>query len=155
MANNVAIKKISDCTELQKKCISALASDEARKIKGTNARWRWSMTQAGYSEETAVVSVQIALQPVMGEIAELIMARASVDAAMHLADVVGGGDIDAHTKDRSSAANSLLDRIVPKKEANVARDKQPMAVIILPAKNQAVQLVEMKDTDDALTAEAE
>lgn len=148
MANNVAIKTIADCTELQKKLIAALTSDEARSIRKTNDRWRWAMQQAGYSENTALVAVQQSLQPVMGEIADLILARASVDAAMHLADVVGGGEVDAHTKDRSSAANTVLDRVVPKKETKSGSSQAPVAVIILPAKNQTVQLVEAKESDD-------
>ena len=147
VANNVAIKSIADCTDLQKKCIHALTSVEARAIPMRD-RWRWAMDQAGYSKDTAIVSVQLSLQPVMGEIADLILMRAGVDAAMQLADVVGGGDIDAHTKDRNSAANAVLDRVVPKKEASSNKDNRPLAVIILPAKNQQVQLVEAKDVDE-------
>jgi len=145
---NVAIKSIAECTDLQKKFISALTSQEALSIPRGNSRYRWAMDQAGYAETTAIASVLAPLQPVMGEIADLILSRAAVDAAMQLADTITGDNLDAQTKDRNSAANAVLDRVVPKKETEQKSKSQPMAVIVLPAKNQSVQFVEVRESDE-------
>lgn len=152
---NVAIKSRADCTELQQKFLMALESPDAQEIP-RKERWRWCADQAGYPPNTPIANIVQPIQGLIKEVVDTILMRSSVEAAWTLSAAAGDGLIDPQTKDRLAAARDILDRTVPKKEAE--RDRTPpMAVVLtLPAK-QALRLVEdtteVDETDIPATQE--
>lgn len=82
------------------------------------------------------------IQHLVKEVSETILTRASVEAAWTLSDAAGEGLIDAMTKDRLHAAKDILDRTVPKKSEDITKTVQPVAVLILPAKQEQIRLIE-------------
>lgn len=130
------LKSRNDCDEKQLKFLIALESPEAAEVFPRKARWRWAATQAGYDDSVSIASITAPLQNLIKEVAEAILQRAAVEAAWTLADAVGDGVIDAQTKDRISAAKDTLDRVVPKKGESSDKRAAPIAVLVLPAKQQ-------------------
>lgn len=146
MANSVVIKSRADCTDLQKKFLTALESPECAR-QPRDERWRWAATQAGYSSDTSISDIIAPMAHLVKEVAESILLRASVEAAWTLSDAAGHGAIDAQTKDRIAASRDILDRTVPKKGEDVAKSTAPVAVLVLPAKHEAVKLVQVSNED--------
>ena len=141
---NTAIKKLDDCTDLQKKFIAALVSEEAMEIP-RKGRMRWCATQAGYPENASLASIVAPLKDIVKEcVTEAILVRASINAAWTLAEMSGDALIDSQSRDRMAASNSVLDRVIPKKEAEGSKMQQPIAILVLPAKNLPIQLQEAK-----------
>jgi len=136
------IKTIDDCTEMQRKFIAALTSQEISE-QPKKSRWRWAARQAGYSESLPISQILKPIQHLLKDVAQLILDRASIEASWQLADAAGDGAIDAQTKDRISASKDILDRVVPKKDANVGKEsKMPVAVVILPTKTETIKIEE-------------
>jgi hypothetical protein len=135
----VPIKTIQDCTDKQKLFLQYLASVEVMD-QPVKLRWRWAMTQAGYSEDTAVSSVVQPLQHLMKEVAEQILARGVVEATWQLMGAVGDGTIDAQTKDRLAASRDILDRVVPKRQEAAPKELQVTTILVLPVKQETLQL---------------
>lgn len=99
------------------------------------------MTQAGYSEDTAVSSVVQPLQHLMREVAEQILARSVVEASWQLAGAVGDGAIDAQTRDRLAASRDIMDRVIPKKQEAAPREERVTTILVLPVKQETLQLI--------------
>jgi len=143
MANSTAIKTIDDCTDMQKKFIYAITSDEIREIKDLRKRWRWAADQAGYEKNTPISTILRPIQHLLKDVAQLILDRASIEASWQLAGAAGGGEIDAQIKDRLAASRDILDRSVPKKDSDAGKkNTQPVAVIVLPTKGEDVKVIE-------------
>lgn len=133
---------------MQTKFLAALESPEAMK-EARHERWRWCAKQAGYGDDVSIASIIAPIQHLIKEVTETILTRGAIEAAWTLAEAAGDGIIDAQTKDRIAASKDILDRTVPKKEAENKRQATPVAVLVLPTKQQ-VQLVEATEevTDD-------
>lgn len=142
MPNNVSKvenKKLSECTDQQKKFLAALTSPEILDIP-PKSRWRWAAQQAGYSDNITIATIIRPIQHLIADQAELVLARSSMEASWQLANAAGGGDIDAQTKDRISAAKDILDRVIPKKDPSAGKVNIPMAVLVLPAKQKIAEI---------------
>ena len=74
------IKKLDDCTELQKKFVQALKSPDIVEVP-RRERWRWAATAAGYSENTTVTEITAPIRHLIKDVAEQIIAEASIAAA--------------------------------------------------------------------------
>jgi hypothetical protein len=107
-------------------------------------RYRWAATQAGYAHTTSIASIIKPLRHLIVQAAESVLAEATVEAAWTLRDALTG-EIEAFsTKIRLDAARDILDRVIPKKEAK-AVSQAPLVQIILPAKQESVRVIEVKD----------
>ena len=146
MANSVVIKTRADCTDAQKKFLLALESPEAME-QPRSERWRWCAEQAGYKKDVAISTIIAPIQHLIKEVTEAILLRASVEAAWTLTDAASGGIIDAQTKDRIAASKDILDRSVPKKDTDNKNQVAPIALLVLPAKQETVKLVEARELD--------
>ena len=149
MAANV-IKTRADANAKQKLFLTALESYECSKLPRAD-RWRWCAQQAGYPDNVPISDILAPIQHLIKEVSESILIRASVEAAWTLSDAAGDGLIDAQTKDRLNAAKDIMDRTVPKKTEDTGRNSQPVALLILPAKQEQIKLVEGTVAKDLLT----
>jgi hypothetical protein len=141
-----AVKTRADCNDKQLLFLAALESHDATLIPRKD-RWRWCAEQAGYPNTVPLADIMGPINPLIKEVAENILLRASVEAAWTLAEAAGDGLIDAQTKDRISAAKDVLDRSVPKKEADNRNQTPAVALLVLPAKQESIKLVEAKFED--------
>lgn len=153
MAVPVIVKTRAECDEQQKLFLTALESQDAA-LQPRDKRWRWCAQQAGYPDNKAISDIITPIKHLIKEVAENILIRASVEAAWTVSEAAGEGLIDAQTKDRISAAKDILDRVVPKKEADSGKSAPPMAVLILPAKQEAVKFVQATNEDISAIKEA-
>lgn len=140
------IKTRNDCTAKQKLFLTALESPECAE-QPRKERWRWCATQAGYANNVSISDVIAPIKHLIKEVSENILTRASVEAAWTITDAAGDGFIDAQTKDRLAASKDILDRVVPKKSDEGNRNSSPIAVLVLPAKQETMKLVELKYED--------
>lgn len=151
MANDV-IKTLNDCTDLQKKFIAAITSEEIHEVD-KKKRWRWAAQQAGYADNVPISNILKPIRHLLKDVAQLILDRASIEASWQLAGAAGSGDIDAQTKDRLSASKDILDRVVPKKDPNAGtKESRPVAVIVLPTKGEDYKVIEGKAEEIKLEA---
>lgn len=146
MAAALEIKSRNDCTDKQKLFLTALESPECAE-QPRKERWRWCATQAGYPNNSSISDIIAPIKHLIKEVSENILTRASVEAAWTITDAAGDGFIDAQTKDRISAAKDILDRVVPKKADDSGRGNAPLAILVLPAKQETIKLVEQKNED--------
>ncbi len=135
-------KDVVKYTEKQEKFLDALRSEEVIYVP-PGERFRWCATRAGYSETTPLSQIMSPLSKDITDVAEKILADASINAALTLRDAVSGGVVDLYTKTRLDAAKDILDRSVPKKEAK-SQILIPTIQIMLPAK-EVKMLEHVKD----------
>lgn len=148
------LKTRAECDDKQRLFLAALESHEVAS-QPRKERWRWCADQAGYSSQTPIADILGPIKGLIKEVAENILSRASVEAAWTLAEAAGDGLIDAQTKDRISASRDILDRSVPKKEADGGKQAPAIAVLVLPAKQEAVRLIETGEFENLPTIKEE
>jgi hypothetical protein len=140
------VKTRNDCDEKQKIFLTALESPECA-TQPRSQRWRWCADQAGYPASTPISDIIAPISGLIKEVSENILTRASVEAAWTISEAAGDGLIDAQTKDRIAASRDILDRVVPKKAEDTGKGSGPIAVLVLPAKQETIKLVNMTHED--------
>ena len=110
-------KEVVKVSEQQQKFLDALRDPNIYAVPARN-RYRWAADIAGYSNTTSIASIVRPLQDKIIELAEKMIAEASLSAAWVLQETVDGENIEAvATKYKLAAASEILDRAVPKKTA--------------------------------------
>lgn len=139
-------KTLAECTEQEKKFLAALGSIEILEVS-KKERYKWAAEQAGFETTESLSSIMAPIQHLIKDVVEMILVRSSLDAALQLADTAADGQIDVHTEARLKASRDILDRVVPKKGDAPTKSDTPVAILVLPAKQEiaSAQIIDSKD----------